>query len=398
MKRILHTVNRIFSITMVLITAVSCSGPGSPSGIPTSTQADTPTTTTTFVPTITPTLFKTQTPTLSPTQTPALMPSISAGEYHTCMRTATGGVQCWGDNKYGQLGDGTKIDRLTPVDVIGLTSGVSAISAGNPHTCALTTGGGVKCWGQNNFGQLGDGTTTDSSTPVDVVGLTSGVSAVAAGDLQTCVLTVGGGVKCWGSVGYGLGDGTLTDRHTPVDVIGLSSGVAAITTGGYSSCVLTVSGGVKCWGDNWKGELGDGTTTDRLTPVDVIGLTSGVTAIATNNYTTCALTAGGGVKCWGFIMFDPGYVTTTDSSTPVDVSGLSSGVIAISVGGYFNCALTAGGGVKCWGSNVRGALGDGTTTDSTTPVDVSGLTSGVSVIAAGGGHVCALTSVGEVKC
>ena len=396
MQRILRTIKRIASIAM-LITAVSCSGPGSPTGIPTSTQLGTPTPIPSTTPT--PTTKPTVPPTLFPTQAPALKPYISAGTYHTCVQAAAGRVQCWGWNKYGQLGDGTKIDRLTPVDVLGLAGGVSAISAGSSHTCALTSNGGVKCWGQNNSGQLGDGTTTDSSTPVDVVGLTSGVSAIAAGDAQTCALTVGGGVKCWGSRGYGLGDGTLTDRHTPVDVIGLASGVSTITTGGGTSCALTVGGGVKCWGSNWKGQLGDGTTTARLTPVDVSGLASGVTAIATHNYSTCALTAGGGVKCWGFNEFGQlGDGTTTDSSVPVDVSGLASGVSAISVAGLANCVLTFSSGVKCWGSNARGGLGDGTTTDRHTPVDVSGLTSGVSAIAAGGAHVCAITSSGEVKC
>jgi len=392
MQRILHAVKMI-ALIAILITAVSCSGPGSPTEIPTSTQAGTPT------PTPTTTLVPTTTPSLFPTQTPTLMPYISAGEYHTCLGTAAGGVQCWGFNKYGQLGDGTTIDRITPVDVIGLAGGVSAISAGSDHTCALTSSGGVKCWGNNNSGELGDGTTTDSSTPVDVTGLTSGVRAIAAGTRQTCVLTSRGGVKCWGSRGNGLGDGTLTDRHTPVDVIGLTSGVSAITTGGFTTCALIIGGGVKCWGSNWKGQLGNGTTTDRLTPVDVIGLTSGVTAIATNNYTTCVLTAGGGVKCWGNNNYGQlGDGTNTDSSTPVDVSGLTSGVTAIAAGGMFNCALTLGGGVKCWGSNARGALGDGTTTDRFNPVDVSGLASGVIAIATGGGHTCALTSSGGVKC
>jgi alpha-tubulin suppressor-like RCC1 family protein len=327
--------------------------------------------------------------------------AITAGYAHTCALTAGGGVKCWGYNYFGQLGDGTTTDRYTPVNVSGLASGVSAIAAGELHTCALTAVGGVKCWGTNTFGQLGDGTTTDRTTPVDVSGLASGVSAIATGDYHTCALTTVGGVKCWGYNEYGqLGDGTTTDRHTPVNVRRLAIGVSAIAAGGYHTCALTAVGGVKCWGWNSFGQLGDGTTTDRHTPVNVSGLAIGVSAIAAGDFHTCALIAGGGIKCWGYnVDGQLGDGTTTNRHTPVNVSGLASGVSAITAGGWHTCALTAeAGGVKCWGRNLYGQLGDGTTTDRTTPVDVSGLASGVSAITAGELHTCALTAVGGVKC
>jgi len=326
--------------------------------------------------------------------------AIDACSLHTCARTAGGGVMCWGYNWSGQLGDGTTTNRLTPVYVSGLANGVSAIAAGLGHTCALTAGGGVKCWGRNMEGQLGDGTTTDRLTPVDVSGLASGVSAIAAGNWHTCALTAVGVVKCWGYNGYGqLGDGTTTDRLTPVDVSGLTSGVSAITAGGGHTCALTAGGGVKCWGWNGFGQLGDGTTVRRLTPVSVSGLTSGVSAIAAGSSHTCALTAGGGVKCWGLNGDGQlGDGTTINRRTPVDVSGLAIWVFAIAAGNSHNCALTLGGGVKCWGWNGNGQLGDGTTTDRHTPVDVSGLASGVSAIAAGQSHTCALAVEGGVKC
>jgi alpha-tubulin suppressor-like RCC1 family protein len=299
--------------------------------------------------------------------------AIAAGGEHTCALTPEGGVKCWGYNFYGQLGNGTKKISSVPVDVSGLSSGVKAIAAGNGHTCALTSGGGLKCWGDDYMGQLGDGKTrTESNVPVDVLGLSSGVAAIAVGTFHTCALTSGGGVKCWGPNGYGnLGIGTATSSSIPMDVIGLSSAVAAIAAGEYQTCVLLSSGQMKCWGLNNKGQLGDGTTTNRSIPVDVIGLSSGVAAIAAGSSPTCALTLSGGVKCWGWNTNGQlGNGTTLDSSVPLDVSGLSNGVVSIAAGGFHVCAVTSGGGVKCWGMNELGALGDGTTADSSVPVDV----------------------------
>ncbi|MBI1295870.1 hypothetical protein GC175_13025 [bacterium] len=339
---------------------------------------------------------------LTPVDVSGLSSGISAvatGANHTCGLTLWGGLKCWGDNDSGQLGDGTRTSRSTPVDVSGLSSGISAISAANLHTCALTVGGGIKCWGFNNAGQLGDSASLQRHTPVDVSGLSSGISAIATGGSHTCALTVGGGVKCWGNNAGQLGDGTSTSHFTPVDVSGLSNGGSAIATGLSHTCALTVGGGVKCWGLNDYGQLGDGTSTDRLTPVDVSGLSSGVSAIATGNSHTCVLTVGGGVKCWGLNGYGQlGDGTITDRLTPVDVSGLSSGVSAIATGNSHTCVLTVGGGVKCWGRNGSGQLGDGTSMDRLTPVDVSGLNSGVSAIATGGSHTCALTVGGGVKC
>ena len=182
--------------------------------------------------------------------------AVAAGASHTCALTTAGGVKCWGRNGYGQLGDGTTDNRYTPLDVTGLSAGVAAVTAGGSHTCALTTAGGLKCWGASDVGQLGDGTTDNRSTPVDVTGLTSGVAAVAAGRDHTCALTTAGGLKCWGGNGCGqLGDGTQSDRYTPVDVTALTSGVAA---GGYHTCALTTADGLKCWGHKRRGQLGDG--------------------------------------------------------------------------------------------------------------------------------------------
>jgi alpha-tubulin suppressor-like RCC1 family protein len=334
--------------------------------------------------------------------------AIATGGAHTCALTSAGGVKCWGLNQYGQLGNGTNTDSPTPVDVAGLSSGASAIALSSSpngyqsgHTCALTSAGGVKCWGRNFYGELGNGTKSDrSETPVDVNGLSSGVNAIATGSLHTCILTSAGGVKCWGSNGYGqLGNGTKTDSSTPVDVSGLNSGVIAIATGLDHTCAVTSAGAVKCWGWNQYGQLGNGANTDSIMSVDVSGLSSGVRAVAAGFEHTCILTNAGAVKCWGGNQVGQlGNGTKTDSSTPVDVSGLNSGVIAIATGGFHTCILTSAGAVKCWGGNHLGQLGNGTNTDSATPVDASGLNSGAVAIAAGERHTCILTNAGSSKC
>ncbi len=330
---------------------------------------------------------------------------VSAGTSHTCVVTTTGGVKCWGADNLGQLGNDAALTRMpTPVDVLGLTSGVASVSAGDSHTCAVTTAGGLKCWGSDDSGQLGnDAALTNKPTPVDVQGLTSGVASVSAGSSLTCAVTTAGGLKCWGADNVGqLGnDSSLVNKPTPVDVLGLTSGVASVSAGNSHTCAVTTLGGLKCWGYNNYGQLGDNSATDKPTPVDVLGLTSGVARIAAGNFHTCAVTTSGGAKCWG--RDDYGQLgndaALVSKPTPVDVQGLTSGVVSIVAGGYHACALTATGGLKCWGNDSYGQLGnDAALTNKPTPVDVFELNSGVASASAGYFHTCALTTAGGLKC
>jgi alpha-tubulin suppressor-like RCC1 family protein len=370
----------------------------------------------------TPTRTPTPSPTVvpSPTSAPTVllptvsMPSISpppafgldvaavlvaAGPGHTCVTTTAGGVKCWGKNDHGQLGDGTTADSNKPVDVTGLTDGVKAVAAGGSHTCVLTNSGSVKCWGANDRGQLGNGTTADSGLPAEVQGLSESVSAIAAGMSHTCAVTFGGVGFCWGANESGqLGDGTTADSLIPVRVDGQEDVWKGVAAGRAHTCALTTPNGVKCWGANESGQLGDGKgVNSRALPVNVIGLGRGASAIAAGGDHTCALMATGGVKCWGDNRYGQlGDGTHANRYVPVDLPALGRGVSAVAAGSFHSCAV-AGGAVKCWGWNYYGQLGDGTKTTWNDPVVANGVPADVSSIAAGD-HACAVTGRGGVLC
>jgi alpha-tubulin suppressor-like RCC1 family protein/uncharacterized protein YjdB len=325
---------------------------------------------------------------------------VSANYYSSCGLTRAGGVKCWGNGDWGQLGNGTNERRFSPTDVVGLPSGVSAVATGHHHACALKTGGGVLCWGLNDQGQLGDETTGTKHTPIPVTGLASGVVQVDAGYQHTCALTSTGGVKCWGYNNYGqLGDGTTDRRTTPIDVVGLTSGVAEIDLGHEFSCARLVSGSVKCWGYNGYGQIGDGTTTNRLVPRTATGV-SGATSIASGFHHTCVTQSAGTVRCWGYNGHgELGDNSTSSRTTSVAVSDITSGGVKVVAGGHHTCLLMASGAVKCWGRNDSGELGDATTTRRYTPRDVTGLSSGVIELSATNGYsTCAIVANDALKC
>lgn len=334
---------------------------------------------------------------------------LAAGAGHTCLVTPEGALKCWGHNGFGQLGNGES--PLIPLEnspVVGgvelsdwgmtevseLQGDILAITAGAYHTCVLTRAGGVKCWGQNAYGQLGDGTTIDRNRPVDVQGLISGVAAVTAGAAHTCVLMDSGGVKCWGQNNGLLGNGKTADSITPVDVIGLSNNITQVHAGWVFTCALTTDGDLFCWGDGSYGRFGDGSSLIYGEPIKVDGLPDEVITLAAGQYHLCALLKTDEVICWGALSSDQEYT----SLKPLVVSGLTTEIVKLVAGGGHTCGLTVDGGVKCWGDNYFGQLGDGTNLSSFLPVDVDGCTRYVVEIASGGGHVCALTADGGVKC
>jgi alpha-tubulin suppressor-like RCC1 family protein len=326
----------------------------------------------------------------------AAVKSIAVGGAHACAVTSGGAVWCWGGNQYKQLGDGTTIDRATPVSVDGLSGGVVALAAGRSFTCALTSGGAVWCWGV--FGTFSPYTLV-LPTPVAISGLPTDIVDIAAGWGHACALTAAGQVWCWGKNNSGqLGDGTRTDRATPVPVNALT-GIVALTAGLGHTCALDGGGGaVQCWGSNSSGQLGDGTTTDALTPVAVGGLAPAASVTA-GLFHSCALTSGGEAWCWGENFSGQlGDGTTVARETPIMVGGLPSGLASLTAGGYHTCAVTAAGASQCWGDNSLGQLGDGTTTSAMCPVAVAGLAGAATRLSVGATNTCAVTSRGAAQC
>jgi alpha-tubulin suppressor-like RCC1 family protein len=325
--------------------------------------------------------------------------SVSAGDDFTCAVTSSGGAMCWGFNSFGQLGNNSTALSLVAVGVVGLSAGVQGISAGGGHACAVTATGGVKCWGNNTYGELGNNSTVSSPVPVEVTGLASGIQSVSAGADHTCALTAENGVKCWGNNQWGqLCNNSTATSLVPVDATCLSGSVDEISAAYGYTCGL-IGGAVSCWGYNVDGELGNGSTTTSEVPVGVRGLSAGTSAVSAANQHACALTTTGAVKCWGYnVDGELGNESGVIISLPFEVSGLSTAVQAISVSQSHVCALTRAGAVECWGSNESGELGNNSVSNSPEPVEVTGLGSGIQSISAGVYHTCALTAVGGVEC
>jgi alpha-tubulin suppressor-like RCC1 family protein len=310
-------------------------------------------------------------PALAPTLVAGLasgVTAISVGLGHVCA-VANGAAYCWGDNSTGQLGDNTVIDKHTPVAVSGLASGVTAISAGDNHSCAIVNAS-IRCWGSNlGYGQLGDGTSSDSRVPVGVFGSNGGASAISAGHRHTCAVANGAGF-CWGDNTNGeLGVGSSGNiSRFPLMVSGFGSGVTAVEAGGAYSCGV-VNGAAYCWGFNGNGQLGNGGGNPVSLPSPVTGLGADVTDIAASrSYHACAV-VNHGAQCWGYN--NAGQLGNPaaggGSASPVPVSGLSGGVRSIAAGGLHTCAV-GGAGIYCWGDNSSGQLGTGNTTPSNVPL------------------------------
>ena len=327
--------------------------------------------------------------------------SVSVGHYHACAVLNDGKLMCWGYNDNGQLGIGvTSGVAYSPVGPVNLGSGRTAktVSCGDSNTCAILDDDTLKCWGVNSNGKLGYGDLTQRIAPeaTAVVNLGAGrtAKAVSTGQVLTCAILDDDTVKCWGMtsvIGYGGGSGDTTAPRPDVLNLGAGRTAKAVSVGVSHACAILDDDTVKCWGANDEGRLGYGDTTARTSPPsNAINLGAGATSLrASHGHTTCATLADGKLKCWG--KNDRGQVgdgTTTNQNSPVDVD-LGTGYTAKTVSMSYDtgCAILNDDSMKCWGRNAAGSFGTGATLPSQDNLPVStvlpdGLT--VKIISIGG--------------
>lgn len=295
--------------------------------------------------------------------------AVESGAGASCALRQNRTVWCWGYGIGGNLGNGASSNSSTPVQVSGIST-ATRLSVSPNGACVVLADATVRCWGHGWL--RGDGTGSDTSTPVTPS--ITGVSHIAVGGFHACAGKADGSVWCWGKNDHGqLGDGTTTDSTSPVAVSGLS-GTAGVAAGGFSgtSCAVLGSGGVSCWGADSYFQLGDGdgATTDRLGPNPVVGLTD-ARQVRLSFYAACALRSGGGVSCWGLGSF-LGNGSSSNTSTPIAVSGVTT-ARSVSSGALAFCSVLPGDAGTCWGNNDYGQLGDGTTNSTLSPVGVVGM-------------------------
>ena len=355
--------------------------------------------------------------------------SIAAGYNHTCALLSSGKVRCWGTGSYGRLGYGNTNDigdSETPLSAGSVSIGgdVIQLTAGGTHTCSLISTGKVRCWGKNDYGQLGYGNANnigDDETPASAGDISIGgdVIQLTSGDNHTCALLSTGKVRCWGTgsdgrLGYGdtneIGDNEAPSSAGDVNVGG---DAVQISAGMYHTCALLSTGNVRCWGKNDYGQLGYGHTQsigDTETPASAgdVDVGGSVKQIMAGQRHTCALLSSGAVRCWGSSDNGRlGYVNSNhigDNEAPSSAGNIDVGgnVIQISNSGTDTCAILSTGNVRCWGLNGPqlgygnvGDIGDNETPASVGDIDVGGY---VTSIVNGSSHTCALLGAGNIRC
>ena len=348
----------------------------------------------------------------NPTPTSSFGPNrkaISVDLYsdHACALLDDSSVMCWGRNDYGKLGDGTTTEQNTPVQVNAFPTNTTpiAISVGSHHSCALLDIGDVSCWGEGSYGQNGDGTSVNRPSP----GLTSGFGdgrlavSVSSGDHHICAMLDSGEVACWGQGGSGrLGNGGSSSTSTPslTSTFGDERRATSLSVGSYHGCVVLDSGQISCWGNGADGRLGNGETSNQANPGLTMTLGPSVSSISVGGDHSCALLGNGSVACWGSERVGDGR--TNGSSAPVLVSSFGPGRTAVQVssGAQGSCAILDNGSVSCWGygSNLGNEFTDYVPTPTLTGDFGTGRTAVDLSVGTGQSHSCAVLDNGSVAC
>jgi len=320
--------------------------------------------------------------------------AVGMGFDYGCGITVEGQLKCWGSNSSGQLGIGSASGQpVRSATTVQSSVRFTAVAAGVGHACAIAENTTVYCWGYNAYGQLGDGTQINRTNPTLVTGL-SGVAELALGLMHSCARLTGGQVYCWGQGGY-IGDGTPTLRVIPTATTGVTT-ATQIKSRSRHTCALLANQTVRCWGAGFEGQIGDGGGAFRQSPALVTGI-SNASAISVGADFSCAVLSDGAVRCWGRNTFGTiGNGNNTQQNTPALVSGLSNAV-EVEAGDSHTCARLSNGKINCWGLNTSKQLGNGSMVNTTSPVEVAHSVTATELFLTKTGS-CALTSEQQLLC
>lgn len=338
--------------------------------------------------------------TLTGTATVGAIGQMASDGAGFCAVLASGTVNCWGDGVDGALGNDNTVVSRVPV-IIGVTTAVDIASDGTHSYCATLMSGSVECWGLNTDGELGNGSVaSDSLVPVTVSNVTNAIGIASDGAHSYCALLASGAVSCWGLGTSGeLGDSMTVSSNVPVAVNDLTTATSLASQGNGSYCAVLTLGSVECWGDNGSGDLGDNSAVDSAVPVAVSGLTSALSVVSDGDHSYCADLTSGAVECWGKgASGELGDGSSTTSHVPVNVSTITSAISLASNGNDSYCAVLAAGAADCWGLDSIGQLGNGLTTNSNVPVSASGISDAAVIAGDGVNSYCAVLAGESVQC